>query len=410
MRRCEVYMHGIKAGVLTEEDNRTFCFTYDKAYLLNEKSGPVSLTLPLQAEPYRSNVLFPVFANMLSEGENRQIQSQLLHIDEALFDGREVSHIFAGPSPDADSPEALDAIRNVGHISLSGAQPKFSVVIDVFDTLRYTREREQGLFILKPRPTSYHIINREEQGLFILKPRPTGYHIINREYCAANEHVTMQIASQVYGIETAANGLCFFDNGDPAYITRRFDVHNRGKYKQEDFAALLGYTKDNAGANYKYDKASYEECAGIIHRYVKAALVDIQRFFRLILFNFVTSNDDAHLKNFSLIEYNGEYRLSPAYDLVNTALQLREPRIFALDKGLFREGMAFSDTRTIRRADFEEFGRRIGLPEKVVRKEIELFLSDQPLTYELLERSFISEELKKQYRQTFDYRRRMLGF
>lgn len=278
----------------------------------------------------------------------------------------------------------------MGRISLSGAQPKFSVVIDVFDTLRYTREREQGLFILKPRPTSYHIINRE--------------------YCAANEHVTMQIASQVYGIETAANGLCFFDNGEPAYITRRFDVHNRGKYKQEDFAALLGYTKDNAGANYKYDKASYEECAGIIHRYVKAALVDIQRFFRLILFNFVTSNDDAHLKNFSLIEYNGEYRLSPAYDLVNTALQLREPRIFALDKGLFREGMAFSDTRTIRRTDFEEFGRRIGLPEKVVRKEIELFLSDQPLTYELLERSFLSKELKKQYRQTFDYRRRMLGF
>lgn len=66
---------------MTEEDNRTFCFAYDKAYLLNEKSGPVSLTLPLQAEPYRSNVLFPVFANMLSEGENRQIQSQLLHID-----------------------------------------------------------------------------------------------------------------------------------------------------------------------------------------------------------------------------------------------------------------------------------------------------------------------------------------
>lgn len=123
---------------------------------------------------------------------------------KALFDGREVSHIFAGPSPDADSPEALDAIRNVGRISLSGAQPKFSVVIDVFDTLRYTREREQGLFILKPRPTSYHIINRE--------------------YCAANEHVTMQIASQVYGIETAANGLCFFDNEEPAYITRRFDV------------------------------------------------------------------------------------------------------------------------------------------------------------------------------------------
>lgn len=31
----------------------------------------------------------------------------------------------------------------------------------------------------------------------------------------------------------------------PAYITRRFDVHSGGKYKQEDFAALLGWSKDN---------------------------------------------------------------------------------------------------------------------------------------------------------------------
>ena len=76
-------MFRLRQGVSAQrkERTRTFCFTYDKAYLLNEKSGPVSLTLPLQAEPYRSNVLFPVFANMLSEGENRQIQSQLLHID-----------------------------------------------------------------------------------------------------------------------------------------------------------------------------------------------------------------------------------------------------------------------------------------------------------------------------------------
>lgn len=75
----------------------------------------------------------------------------------------------------------------------------------------------------------------------------------------------------------------------------------------------------------------------MIRQYVKASLVDIRRYYRLILFNFVTLNDDAHLKNFSLIERNGEYRLSPAYDLVNTSLQLREPRIFALDKGLFKE-------------------------------------------------------------------------
>ena len=307
----------------------------------------------------------------------------------ALFDGHTVSHIFSEASPDTGTVEANEAVKSVGRISLSGAQPKFSIVVDD-DKLRYIREREQGTFILKPRPTAYQIINKD--------------------FCVANEHVTMQIASQVYGIETAANALCFFDDGTPAYITRRFDVHSKGKYKQEDFAALLGYTKDNAGSNYKYDKASYEECAEVIHRYVKATLIDIRRFFRIILFNFVTLNDDAHLKNFSLIERNGEYRLSPAYDLINTSLQLMNPHIFALDKGLFKEGMAFSDTHTISRSDFEEFGKRIGLPIKVIKQEIDMFAVEQPLVKELLGRSFLSPSLQKQYWMAFDYRRKMLNF
>ena len=306
-----------------------------------------------------------------------------------LFDGHAVSHIFSEASPDTGTVEANEAVKSVGRISFSGAQPKFSIVVDD-DKLRYIREGEQGTFILKPRPTAYQIINKD--------------------FCVANEHVTMQIASQVYGIETAANALCFFDDGTPAYITRRFDVHSKGKYKQEDFAALLGYTKDNAGSNYKYDKASYEECAEVIHRYVKATLIDIRRFFRIILFNFVTLNDDAHLKNFSLIERNGEYRLSPAYDLINTSLQLMNPHIFALAKGLFKEGMAFSDTHTISRSDFEEFGKRIGLPIKVIKQEIDMFAAEQPLVKELLGRSFLSPSLQKQYWMAFDYRRKMLNF
>lgn len=81
MRSCEVYVHGIKAGILTEDDKHEFVFTYDRAYLLSENAQPASLTLPLRAEPYRSAFLFPAFSNILSEGENRQIQSQLLRID-----------------------------------------------------------------------------------------------------------------------------------------------------------------------------------------------------------------------------------------------------------------------------------------------------------------------------------------
>lgn len=69
----------------------------------------------------------------------------------------------------------------------------------------------------------------------------------------ANEHLTMQIARQVYGISTAENALIFFSDGEPAYITRRFDVAPDGtKIKQEDFAALWNRSGATHGRNFKY--------------------------------------------------------------------------------------------------------------------------------------------------------------
>ena len=156
-----------------------------------------------------------------------------------------------------------------------------------------------------------------------------------------------------------------------------------------------GYTKANGGSDYKYCNGSYEECAEVIQKYVKAARIDILRFFRLIVFNFISLNDDAHLKNFSLINSGDEYRLSPAYNLINTSLHLTEPRRFALDKGLFKEGMNLGDTHRVGRKDFEEFGRRIGLGNKLIKRELDEFVKEKPLVQVLIDRSFLSEELKK---------------
>lgn len=81
MRSCEIYLDGIKAGVLDEKPDGSFIFVYDNEYLDREDAKAVSLTLPLTKEPYHSPRLFPAFANILSEGENRRIQSQLFHVD-----------------------------------------------------------------------------------------------------------------------------------------------------------------------------------------------------------------------------------------------------------------------------------------------------------------------------------------
>lgn len=325
-----------------------------------------------------------VCPSLLTEGYTSYSPAAL----RLLFDGKNVSHILDFGSPGIAGRDAENAVRNAGRLSLSGAQSKFGLILDSDNHLRYSREGEQSTFILKPRPI--------------------GYQIINHPFCAANEHLTMQLASQIYGIETAHNAICFFNDGEAAYITRRFDVHPDGKYQQEDFASLMGLTKANGGSDYKYNNGSYEECAEIIRRYVKSAAIDTIRFFRIVLFNFITLNDDAHLKNFSLISDGREYHLSPAYDLINTSLQIYEPRIFALERGLFKEGMQLCDTRNVTYRDFEEFGRRIRLPEKLVRKEIIRFSAHNEAADAMIRRSFLSEELKKMYLTGFHYRQSLI--
>lgn len=306
-----------------------------------------------------------------------------------LFDGNQVSHILPFGSPNNEVADNEEYAKHVGRVSLSGVQPKAGLIV-----------KEHQLV----RPTDL------ERSHYILKPAPSSYALLERKDCPANEHLSMQLASQVYHIETAPNALCFFSDGEAAYLTRRFDVAPDGsKYQQEDLASLAGLTKAHGGSDYKYSNLSYEECAELIGRYTTAPSIEILKFFRIVVFNYLILNDDAHLKNFSLINRgDGEYHLSPAYDLINTSLHLYEPRIFALDKGLFREGMQLSDTRTVTRADFEEFGRRIGLAPRLVKRELDNFATEQPLAKELISRSFLSEKLKRYYWQSYNYRRTTL--
>lgn len=307
-----------------------------------------------------------------------------------LFDGNQVSHILPFSSPNNDVADNEEYAKHVGRVSLSGVQPKAGLIVKDHQLVR---------------PSSL------ERSRYILKPAPSSYALLERKDCPANEHLSMQLASQVYHIETAPNALCLFSDGEPAYLTRRFDIAPDGsKYQQEDLASLAGLTKAHGGSDYKYSNLSYEECAELIGRYTTAPSIEILKFFRIVVFNYMILNDDAHLKNFSLINRgDGEYHLSPAYDLINTSLHLYEPRIFALDKGLFREGMQLSDTHTVTRADFEEFGRRIGLTSRLVKRELDNFAAEQPLAKELISRSFLSEKLKRYYWQSYNYRRTTLG-
>lgn len=313
-----------------------------------------------------------------------------------LFDGKKVSCVLPYNTVDNDRDAQIEIQEGNGRLSLSGAQAKYSMVVDETPDLN-------GFYHLR-------FAKPDQRGQYILKPAPTSFAIIDRADCPANEHLSMQIASQVFGISTASNAICFFMDGTPAYLTRRFDLRKDGtKRAMEDFASLGGYTRINGGSDFKYCNASYEECAEMIRKYAKAAPVEVLKFYRILLYNYIISNSDAHLKNFSLIENApNDFVLSPSYDLLNTFLHLAQPTIFALDKGLFKEGMERADTHRIGRTDFVEFGRRVGLSEKIINREIERFAADYVLFDQLVVQSFLSEAGKKMYLETYKYRKQTL--
>ena len=299
--------------------------------------------------------------------------------------GQQVSPILPYQPIDTNAEEAKRFQDNRERISLSGVQSKYSMVIRN-DRFELSQENEQGTYILKPKLNAY----------------------INKDFSPANENLTMQIAEQVYHIETVANGLCFFLNGEMAYITRRFDFSPNGsKYRKEDFASLAGLTSDNAGKDYKYDVLSYEDVAALIQKYVPASRVEMLKFFDVVVFNFLSSNGDAQLKNFSLLETpDGDFILAPAYDLINTRLHVPDDPIFALDKGLFKGGdKSFYQMGIATGKTFLEFGKRIGLPEKMVRRELNRFCASYDKAETLIANSFLSDDLKSQYKTMYHTRR-----
>lgn len=79
-RVASVFYQGRLAGVLKEDDDSTYTFTYSESYLAG--GVPISFILPLRREPYVNEGLLPFFENLVSEGWLQKLQSQHQNIDE----------------------------------------------------------------------------------------------------------------------------------------------------------------------------------------------------------------------------------------------------------------------------------------------------------------------------------------
>jgi serine/threonine-protein kinase HipA len=195
--------------------------------------------------------------------------------------------------------------------------------------------------------------------------------------------------------------MLYSKDGSLTYFIKRFDrVGKTGKIPVEDFAQLAGENRDT-----KYDY-SMEKLIPIIERYCTFPVLEKLKLFRLTIFNFLVGNEDMHLKNFSLIRpaAPGKVELSPAYDLINTTIAMKDP-VEELALPLRGKKSHFQAQ------DFFEYYAREGmqLTRKSIDQIVTVFQTKFPDWERMIEISFLSEEMKEAYWRLISRRREVLS-
>lgn len=221
-------------------------------------------------------------------------------------------------------------------------------------------------------------------GRYILKPQTDCFANLPE-----NEDLTMHMAEAV-GIKTVPHSLIRFADGELCYITRRIDRTKKGaKIAMEDMCQLSERLTED-----KY-KGSYERIAKLIRKHSSAPLLDVINFWEVVLFSWLTGNADMHLKNFSLFRPSDDYMLTPAYDLLSTALAMPEDE----------EELALTlngKKKRIKRDDFEKAMRDSGMDEKAITNLFNRFLKAVPKWHGLIEDSFLPPDLREAYHDKID--------
>lgn len=217
-------------------------------------------------------------------------------------------------------------------------------------------------------------------GRFILKPQTERY-----PHLPELEDLSMHLA-EIAKIETVPHGLMRFSDGELCYVTRRIDRTAQGeKLPMEDMCQLSERLTE-----YKY-KGSHEQIAKLINKYSYVPKLDLVKYWEQVFFAWLIGNADMHLKNYSLYAPTaGEYQLTPAYDLLSTALVIPEDT----------EELALTlcgKKRKLTQQHFREAMTASGLDEKICENIFARFARILPEWEACIRQSFLPKEMQEKY-------------
>lgn len=256
--------------------------------------------------------------------------------------------------------------------SLTGVQPKLSLNLNKHDGCN--RLTIVGLW-----------------GDFIFKPQTDAYPELPE-----NEDLTMHMA-EAARIKVVPHSLIRLADGSLGYITRRIDRSMNGeKIDMEDMCQLTLHPTE-----YKY-KSSYEQIGKIIAAYSSTPKLDLVNFMQVLLFSYITGNNDMHLKNFSLYRPKHLYQLTPAYDLLNVAIaNSNDKEELALTLNGKKSHLKLSD--------FLKASATMCIEERITLQLIASMKSVIPVWTELIKNSFLSENMKSAYIAVINDRMQVLS-
>lgn len=262
-----------------------------------------------------------------------------------------------------DEMDSLAAAIIQSQTTLTGVQPKISLHLNQHEgSKRLTVVGLWGGYIFKPQTELYpHLPELED--------------------------VTMHLAEESK-LAVVPHSLIRLRDGELGYITRRIDRKADGtKIAMEDMCQLT-----ERPTEYKY-RSSHEQIAKAIRKFSSVPDLDVMQYYELVLFCYLTGNNDMHLKNFSIYQPNaGEYRLAPAYDLLNVAIvNPKDTEELALTLN--------GKKRKLTRHDFETAMLSSGLNEKVVSNIFRKFLRIYPQWEATIRNSFLPADLQETYWQ-----------
>ena len=283
--------------------------------------------------------------NKYSEKGLRMIAPKLTHLNDLPYTAAELRQ---------------EAANRAKKLSIQGVQPKLSATISVVEQ-EFKIVDQFGTYIIKP-----------QNDLFPELPQ--------------NEDVTMRMA-KVFGLDVPLHGMLYAKDGSLSYFIKRFDRYGKGKkLATEDFAQLTGNTRDT-----KY-RFTMEKLVPVIDEFCSFPAIEKADFFKRILFCYVTGNEDMHLKNFSLITKNEKTTLTPVYDFLNSSIAIKNPEE---EIALTLKGKKSN----LKASDFIDYYAkdRLQLNEKTIATILEQMHNAIPKWEELLEISFLSDEMKEKY-------------